>query len=427
MPADVFISYGREDRRHAERIASILEQRGWSVWWDRKLLAGEQYSQAIEQQIDQARCVVVLWSTSSVASSWVRDEAAEGTQRNILVPVLIDDAEIPLGFRQHHTVALPDPASGTDPAVFDDLVAAVDNVLRRSEPKAISSQPPRLTAPSVLGKAGTESPPGTVPRSYLYAALGIAALLTLVVAWQSFRNVVAPVTSAVPASPATTAGPGPASNPAAAPPTPPTAPAASGADVSDSPAEASGVIVSGRKQDYYAVFDAAGTKQLGYLQTEKALDLFPGTYVVDLHGIKRTVAVAAGRRTNLRTGTLSVAGTGKDYFTVFDDSGKTQLGYLQTNRLLELFPGEYQVTLHGVSTKAAVQGGRDTTVAAGRIVVPGSGSTYYAVLDARGGTQLAYVTTNTEVELLPGTYTVDVNGTRRSAEVTAGGRTVVDR
>ena len=85
MP-DIFVSYGRSDRPHAQRIASIFEQRGWSVWWDRKILAGEQFSEAIEREIDQTRCVVVLWSTSSVASNWVRDEATEGTQRNILVP-----------------------------------------------------------------------------------------------------------------------------------------------------------------------------------------------------------------------------------------------------------------------------------------------------------------------------------------------------
>ena len=438
MP-DIFISYGRQDRTHAERIASILEGRGWSVWWDRKLLAGEQFSQAIEKEIDQTRCVVVLWSTSSVTSSWVRDEATEGTQRNILVPVVIDGVELPLGFRQHHAVTIMNPAAESNPSAFDDLVAAVDSVLRRSGPRDMPA-PLTSTPPAVRLDARAERSPATVPRSYLYAAVGAAALLALALVWQSFRSETtpesaserqslgAPVAGPVPpAVPAQVSAPAPATDPAAAPPPSPAAPPASGADVSDSPAESSGVVVSGRSQDYYSVLDAAGTKQLGYLQTEKPLNLFPGNYQVDLHGTRRTVAVAAGRRTTLRTGTASVSGTGKDYFSVLDATGKKQLGYLLTNRVLELFPGEYQLMLHGASTTATIRAGRDTTVAAGRVVVPGSGATYYSVLDAQGETRLAYVNTNVEVELLPGTYIVDMNNTRRTAQVSAGGRTVVDR
>ncbi len=39
--ADVFISYKREDRELAERLAHALEQLGFDVWWDFDLLAGD--------------------------------------------------------------------------------------------------------------------------------------------------------------------------------------------------------------------------------------------------------------------------------------------------------------------------------------------------------------------------------------------------
>ena len=32
----------------------------------------------LQQQLDAARCIVVLWSKASVASQFVRDEASEG-------------------------------------------------------------------------------------------------------------------------------------------------------------------------------------------------------------------------------------------------------------------------------------------------------------------------------------------------------------
>ncbi len=38
--SDIFISYAREDREIAGRLAGALEAAGWSVWWDSKLRAG---------------------------------------------------------------------------------------------------------------------------------------------------------------------------------------------------------------------------------------------------------------------------------------------------------------------------------------------------------------------------------------------------
>ena len=50
--------------------------------------------------------VVVLWSKVSVESVWVQDEAAHGRDNGCLVPVLVDKADPPLGFRQFHAIKL---------------------------------------------------------------------------------------------------------------------------------------------------------------------------------------------------------------------------------------------------------------------------------------------------------------------------------
>jgi hypothetical protein len=105
MP-DVFISYAREDRERARVLAEALQARGWSVWWDRKIIAGQTFDETIEQQLQAAKSVVVLWSGHSIGSEWVRNEAGMAAEREVLVPALIEDVKQPLEFRRRHAADL---------------------------------------------------------------------------------------------------------------------------------------------------------------------------------------------------------------------------------------------------------------------------------------------------------------------------------
>jgi hypothetical protein len=97
---DVFVSYSRKDRDFVIKLVDALKQRGWNVWWDPTIRPGEYYEDVIEGALTTSRCVIVVWSKNSVASKWVRAEAAEAANRGVLVPVVIDDAKIPFRFKQ---------------------------------------------------------------------------------------------------------------------------------------------------------------------------------------------------------------------------------------------------------------------------------------------------------------------------------------
>ena len=97
--ADIFISYANEDIDRVEPLAKALENQGLSVFWDRKIPPGRTWDDIIEEAIEAAKCIIVVWTKESVNSGWVRAEAQEGLDREILVPIKFDDVKIPLRFR----------------------------------------------------------------------------------------------------------------------------------------------------------------------------------------------------------------------------------------------------------------------------------------------------------------------------------------
>ncbi|HRE43645.1 MAG TPA: toll/interleukin-1 receptor domain-containing protein, partial [Terricaulis sp.] len=96
--ADVFISYASEDRGRVRPLADALQQRGFKVWWDRSLASGQDYTAVIERELKNAKAVIVVWTQSSTNSTFVRDEAGRARDQGRLVPVLLDNVQLPLGF-----------------------------------------------------------------------------------------------------------------------------------------------------------------------------------------------------------------------------------------------------------------------------------------------------------------------------------------
>lgn len=129
MKKDVFLSYSSRDANRIERIVKALEENGVSVWWDRNIPPGKTWDAVLGKALAEAKCVIVLWTENSVHSDWVKDEAARGKQRNILVPALLDDAEIPLGFGRIEAADLRNWDGDVTDSEFVNFLAAIRSLV----------------------------------------------------------------------------------------------------------------------------------------------------------------------------------------------------------------------------------------------------------------------------------------------------------
>lgn len=140
--AQLFLSYAREDLDRARNLAHALLSLGWDVWWDRHIPAGRVFEEVIEEAIEAAHCVVVLWSESSTNSRWVKTEASEGANRQILVPVQLDDCRIPLAFRQIQTADFREWSGNDDSTLLKELAESIQHVVDRAAQKPSSNVVP---------------------------------------------------------------------------------------------------------------------------------------------------------------------------------------------------------------------------------------------------------------------------------------------
>jgi len=94
----IFISYAHQDRSSASRICEALTNAGLRPWIDVIDVApGDSFVERINDALGRSSYLVVLLSSHSLISSWVKREwmAALATQKSVLIPLRLDCSEIP--------------------------------------------------------------------------------------------------------------------------------------------------------------------------------------------------------------------------------------------------------------------------------------------------------------------------------------------
>lgn len=165
--SDIFISYKREEQPTAKRLAVALERHGWSVWWDPHLRVGEHFDDAIQEALQDAKCVIVLWSKQSVNSRYVRDEATYALNREKLIPVTIEDVDPPFRFAglQAARLRLWDGSHA-----FPEFLKLVDDIRSKigspsvvaAEEKPVRGPEPKPASREGAGRAEAEARPKAI-------------------------------------------------------------------------------------------------------------------------------------------------------------------------------------------------------------------------------------------------------------------------
>ena len=149
--ADIFISYARADRDKIVELAAALEGEGYSVWWDRHIESGAEFSADIERELDAARAVIVCWSDDGAKSRWVKDEATLALRAGKLKTISLDGTEPPIGYMQFHSHGMSSWKGGRDEAQFIELRDSIAAHLQKAD--------------GVTPAAATDALPKTAPHA----------------------------------------------------------------------------------------------------------------------------------------------------------------------------------------------------------------------------------------------------------------------
>ena len=100
---------------------------------DLHINAGHRWADDIEVELALARAVLTLWSSNSIKSRFVLDEAHDAANRNIIVPAKIEDVIIPYGFRQIQTADLIEWSGEPNHSGVQQILASLQGHLNGSD------------------------------------------------------------------------------------------------------------------------------------------------------------------------------------------------------------------------------------------------------------------------------------------------------
>ncbi len=109
----LFVSYSHDDKPLVTQIAELLAEGGYDVWFDHRLLPGQDWKQVLLQQISKCDVFIYALSPESVSSEWCQWEFSQAIElRKPVVPILLQrNTPIPPALQQTHYADFSDAVS----------------------------------------------------------------------------------------------------------------------------------------------------------------------------------------------------------------------------------------------------------------------------------------------------------------------------
>jgi adenylate cyclase len=146
--SDIFISYARSTEPQAKRVAEALRALGYHVWRDDELPAHRAYTDVIEERLEAAKAVVVIWSAEAVKSEWVQSEADTARKDHKLVQLTVDGSRLPRPFDRVQCADLIAWTGDLDAPGWKTVVASIAELAGREDrpaAAAVAATPRRLS------------------------------------------------------------------------------------------------------------------------------------------------------------------------------------------------------------------------------------------------------------------------------------------
>ncbi len=141
--SDVFISYARAAEPQAQQVADALRGLGYGVWRDDDLPAHRGYAQVIEERLEAAKAVVVIWCAAAAKSEWVQSEADRARVAGKLVQLRVDETAIPMPFDRIQCADLSNWRGQPDAHDWRKVVDSVAELMKGSQ----AAPAPAIAAP----------------------------------------------------------------------------------------------------------------------------------------------------------------------------------------------------------------------------------------------------------------------------------------
>jgi TIR domain-containing protein len=144
----IFLSYSRDDRENVVRIRQFLLDHGLPVWWDYDIPAGEEWRSEISRKVEEAACVLTLWTETSIDSFGVREEAQRAQLARKLVHARLEPVRLPYGFGETQYIDLDDWGGSEAHLGMRKLIQALRDKLY---PPAAPDMAARILATAPMG------------------------------------------------------------------------------------------------------------------------------------------------------------------------------------------------------------------------------------------------------------------------------------